>query len=99
MITSILFVARSTCYLSGFLNLDDEVATGNQGLKDVTLALRWVQNNISKFGGDPGNVTIFGVSAGSMIVHLLALSPFAEGNHRITKNKFIYMQNVIQTYE
>ncbi|KAG5347377.1 SASB hydrolase, partial [Acromyrmex charruanus] len=63
----------------GFLNLNDEVAAGNQGLKDVVLALKWVQNNILQFGGDPGNVTIFGGSAGGAIVHCLALSPLAKG--------------------
>ncbi|XP_011645490.1 venom carboxylesterase-6-like [Pogonomyrmex barbatus] len=63
----------------GFLNLYDEVATGNQGLKDVILALRWIQKNISVFGGDPENVTIFGGSAGGAIVHYLTLSPLAKG--------------------
>lgn len=64
---------------SGFLNLYDKVATGNQGLKDVIMALRWVQKNISEFGGNPDNVTIFGESAGGGIVHYLTLSPLAEG--------------------
>ncbi|XP_011705300.1 PREDICTED: juvenile hormone esterase-like [Wasmannia auropunctata] len=63
----------------GFLNLYDKVATGNQGLKDVVMALRWVQKNISQFGGDPGNVTVFGESAGGAIVHYLTLSPLATG--------------------
>ncbi|XP_018304144.1 esterase E4-like [Mycetomoellerius zeteki] len=63
----------------GFLNLNDEVATGNQGLKDVVLALKWVQKNILKFGGDPENVTIYGQSAGAAITHCLALSPLAKG--------------------
>ncbi|XP_070160420.1 juvenile hormone esterase-like isoform X2 [Polyergus mexicanus] len=63
----------------GFLNLNDEVATGNQGMKDVVMALRWVQKNISKFTGDPENVTIFGESAGGAIVHYLTLSPLSEG--------------------
>ncbi|XP_025993146.1 esterase E4 isoform X2 [Solenopsis invicta] len=62
----------------GFLNLYDKVATGNQGLKDVILALQWVQRNISQFGGDPKNVTIFGESAGGGIVHCLTLSPLAK---------------------
>ncbi|EFN67608.1 Liver carboxylesterase 31, partial [Camponotus floridanus] len=63
----------------GFLNLYDKVATGNQGLKDVILALHWVQENISEFGGDSENVTIFGESAGGAIVHYLTLSPLSEG--------------------
>ncbi|XP_076244171.1 juvenile hormone esterase [Calliopsis andreniformis] len=63
----------------GFLNIEHEVATGNQGLKDQVMALRWVQENISSFGGDPNNVTIFGESAGAASVHYLAISPLAEG--------------------
>jgi len=59
--------------------LYDKVATGNQGLKDVVMALQWVQKNISNFGGDPKNVTIFGESAGAVTVHYLAISPLADG--------------------
>jgi len=64
---------------SGFLNLYDKVVTGNQGLKDVVMALKWIQKNISQFGGDPNNVTIFGESAGGAIVHYLNLSPLGKG--------------------
>nr|KAF7425044.1 hypothetical protein H0235_007482 [Vespula pensylvanica] len=63
----------------GFLNLDDEVASGNQGLKDQVAALKWVQENISNFGGNAKNVTIFGVSAGGTSIHYLTLSPMAKG--------------------
>ncbi|XP_017881679.1 cholinesterase 1-like [Ceratina calcarata] len=63
----------------GFLNVDHEVASGNQGLKDQVMALRWIKENISSFGGDPDNVTIFGESAGSASVHYLTISPLAEG--------------------
>ncbi|XP_034947990.1 esterase FE4-like [Chelonus insularis] len=63
----------------GFLNADDEEAPGNQGLKDQVLALKWVQQNISRFGGDPHNVTIFGESAGGASVHYLTISPLAQG--------------------
>ena len=41
----------------GFLSLDDDVISGNMGLKDQTLALRWVHENIQNFGGDPKKVT------------------------------------------
>lgn len=48
---------------------------GNVGLKDIKLALQWVQSNIHNFLGDPNNVTIFGESAGSAAVQYLILSP------------------------
>lgn len=52
---------------------------GNAGLKDMVLALRWIQKNISQFCGDPNNITIFGESAGGASVAYLMLSPLAKG--------------------
>uniref|UniRef100_A0A914DZG4 Carboxylic ester hydrolase n=2 Tax=Acrobeloides nanus TaxID=290746 RepID=A0A914DZG4_9BILA len=59
----------------GFLSTGDENAPGNFGLWDQTLALKWVKDNISAFGGDPENITIFGQSAGGASVDFLTLSP------------------------
>ncbi|HEY6294950.1 MAG TPA: carboxylesterase family protein, partial [Streptosporangiaceae bacterium] len=64
----------------GFLLLDD--ATPNRGLLDQIAALEWVQENIAAFGGDPGQVTIFGESAGAMSVTTLLSMPRAAGLFR-----------------
>uniref|UniRef100_A0A8B9NJ44 Carboxylic ester hydrolase n=1 Tax=Accipiter nisus TaxID=211598 RepID=A0A8B9NJ44_9AVES len=63
--------------LLGFFNTGDEHARGNWAFLDQVAALRWIQENIEHFGGDPGSVTLFGVSAGSCSVFVL--SPLSKG--------------------
>ena len=58
--------------------------SGEYGILDLVAGLKWVKANISAFGGDPGNVTIFGHSAGSSAVAFLAASPLSKGLfHRV----------------
>jgi para-nitrobenzyl esterase len=64
----------------GILSKDDEEdGIGNYGMKDQIAALRWVHDNISAFGGDPDNVTIFGSSSGANAVAMLMASRRATG--------------------
>lgn len=54
-------------------------ASGNYGLADMVASLKWVKSNIAAFGGDPGNVTVFGQSAGAMAIGSLVASPETKG--------------------
>ncbi|MCK4285357.1 MAG: carboxylesterase/lipase family protein [Candidatus Lokiarchaeota archaeon] len=83
-------------YLGFFYTPDIPDTTANAGLLDMIAALKWVKENISIFGGDPNNVTIFGESAGGMAVSSLLAMPSAQGlfhraiPHSGAANKFSY---------
>ena len=67
----------------GFMNFaaidSDFEDSGYLGIKDQLAALNWIKENISNFGGDPDNITIFGESAGSISAMLLMVTPAAKG--------------------
>ncbi|XP_013359319.1 PREDICTED: cocaine esterase-like [Chinchilla lanigera] len=63
----------------GFFSTGDQHAPGNWGYLDQVAALRWVQQNIAHFGGNPDRVTIFGESAGATSVSSLVISPKSQG--------------------
>nr|XP_049701366.1 juvenile hormone esterase isoform X1 [Helicoverpa armigera] len=65
--------------VEGFLCLGIKEAPGNAGLKDQIAALKWIQENIEAFGGNPNDVTLFGESAGAVSTSLMILSPAATG--------------------
>lgn len=63
----------------GFLALGTKEIPGNAAMKDQIFALRWVQKNIAKFGGDPNSVTVSGLSAGAFSSTAFLVSPMAKG--------------------
>jgi len=64
------------------LSAGDEVLPGNLGMKDQVAALKWVQKNIVKFGGNPKLVTLAGGSSGGMCAHYHLYSPLSIGKHK-----------------
>lgn len=76
----VIFVAASfRLNIFGFLSTGDSAAPGNYGLKDALLALKWVNEHIGAFGGDPDQVTLLGHSSGAAMVHYLLMLDSAQG--------------------
>lgn len=63
----------------GFLSTGDEVVPGNNGLKDQSMALRWIKKNIKHFGGNKNSITLVGLSAGGASVTYHYISPMSNG--------------------
>ena len=62
----------------GFLSTHDEIISGNYGLKDQQLALKWIKNTIQCFNGDPEKILLMGFSSGGASAHLHMLNPYAD---------------------
>ncbi|XP_065215915.1 esterase FE4-like [Planococcus citri] len=65
-------------HILGYLNLNLPQCPGNMGMKDQSLALKWVKENIRYFGGDPNNITLYGNSSGASDAHLHMMSPMSK---------------------
>lgn len=63
----------------GFMTLDNEKFTGNYGLKDQVVMLKWIKENIHHFGGDNNKVTVFGDGAGAASIGFHLMSPVSKG--------------------
>ncbi|XP_065220405.1 esterase E4-like [Planococcus citri] len=63
----------------GFLSTGDEILSGNNGLKDQVMALKWVKKYILSYGGDPNKITILGQNSGAVSVHLHMFSEQSKG--------------------
>ena len=79
--------------LLGWMNVSEfggeaYTSSGNNGLLDMITALRWIQENIEYFGGDPTNITVAGESAGAIGISALLNTPLAEG---------LFQQAIIQS--
>lgn len=75
----------------GFLATGDNAAQGNWGMKDMVEALRWVRTNIAAFGGNPNQVTVFGVSAGGVAVSSLIKCEISTYfNHKLSIFRFTF---------
>lgn len=91
----ILVTITHRCNVFGFLATGDEASPGNYGLKDQTMAMRWVRDNIAAFGGDPGAVTLSGQSAGAASVNYHLISNHSRG---LYKNALMISGNIIDSW-
>ena len=86
----------SACDIKGFATTEDDVLPGNVGLFDQALALRFIQENIAAFGGDPERVTISGESAGGASVGFHVLSQVSSG--KVTQTMLVIDKRLSISY-
>ena len=73
------FLFSNSLNNTGFLSTGDDSASGNWGLYDQQLVLKWIKDNIEAFLGDPNSVTLFGQGAGAAYVFFHMVSPLSQG--------------------
>ena len=78
----VLVVVQYRLNAFGFLSNESPELPGNYGMLDQVEAMKWVQENIADYGGDPNKVTLIGMSAGGASVHYHMLSPLSKGLFR-----------------
>lgn len=95
----ILVTIAYRCNMFGFLPTPGEGIRTNIGLQDQIAALKWVYENIESFGGDAGNITLFGQSAGAMSVLYLCNSPLTKNmiSKAILQSGAGYASDVVRT--
>lgn len=81
LIFIILRLIRYNCNFLGFISFKDSTLEipGNAALRDIIMALKWINKNCQNFGGDAKNITLFGHSSGSVCVQILLQCPLAKG--------------------
>lgn len=70
---------HASCKPAGFMSSGDMAIPGNAGLKDQVMGMRWIQENIRAFCGDPNKVTLVGASFGAISIGLHMISPLSKG--------------------
>ncbi|KAL6257489.1 hypothetical protein P5V15_011059 [Pogonomyrmex californicus] len=74
----ILVTMNYRLHALGFFSTTNKISPGNYGIKDIKMALEWVQENIHSFEGNPKSVTLMGSSAGAALIHFLVMSKKTE---------------------
>lgn len=91
-VVSFAIISWEIFKIVGYFSSGDSLIPGNFGLKDQVAALKWIQNNINRFGGDKNSVTVLGHNSGAACAHLHTVSALSKGNWTHVEDGFICYQ-------